>query len=221
MAIPVSIMQSTLMHLSQDVENWFADCLEKLPGSAWLHVFAAQYAHIYRANKHIESLHLTAAEGKHGKFDVIQLVQQRRAQIRRAEEASGAGAMSVVSRIKFEKHRGLVDEHTLRARQDQMRFIEELTAPHPAPHKLDAIAKSFQKSLHLAEESFAFLLKLNPDSSSVLRKYAVFLDEVCNDNLKATKIANQADDIDAATEKEQAEIGAAMVMFSKVLLGAC
>jgi hypothetical protein len=205
-----------LRDFPQDVETWYADCLEKLPASAWLHIFVAQYAHIYRGNKHIESLHLTAAEGKNGRFDVAQLVQQRRWHIRRSEEAAGGGTMSVVSRIKFEKHRGLVDEHTLRARRDQMRFIEELTAPRPAPDKLDDIAKSFEKSLRLAEESFGFLLKLNPYSSSVLRKYAVFLDEVCNDNLKATKVANQADDIDAATEKEHAEIGAAMVMFAKV-----
>jgi hypothetical protein len=46
----------------QGVEDIYANALNRLQRSALLHIFIAQYMQVYRANHHIESLHLTAAE---------------------------------------------------------------------------------------------------------------------------------------------------------------
>ena len=48
--------------LLQGVEDIYANALNRLQRSALLHIFIAQYMQVYRANHHIESLHLTAAE---------------------------------------------------------------------------------------------------------------------------------------------------------------
>lgn len=86
--------------------------------------------------------------------------------------------MSVTSRMKFEKFSLQAEDCMLRARREQMMFWEELSASTPSLHKLDAVGASFEHDLHEASRAFEELLKLNPSSVSVMRKYAVFLDEV-------------------------------------------
>jgi hypothetical protein len=99
----------------------FADSLEVFVGSAWLHVFIAQYIRIYRGNRHVELLHLTAAESKKPSIDVEYLLYQRRRQTRQEDDSSGLGAMSVMTRIQFERYKNESEEFSVRAREKQVR----------------------------------------------------------------------------------------------------
>lgn len=47
---------------TQEVESLYSDALDVYPNSAWLHIFIAQHIRVYRGNRHLELLHLTAAE---------------------------------------------------------------------------------------------------------------------------------------------------------------
>lgn len=58
----VMILSCCCGALLQGVEDVYANALSHLQRSALLHIFIAQYMQVYRANHHIESLHLTAAE---------------------------------------------------------------------------------------------------------------------------------------------------------------
>lgn len=121
------------------VDALFADAMDAFPGSAWLHLFIAQYVNVYRGNRHIEMLHLGAAEVciRHAcnvtppvisltaqslspMADVLFLLHQRRAVIRQQDDAAAVGAMSVSSRMRFEKLRIRADNLTLKARQEQV-----------------------------------------------------------------------------------------------------
>jgi hypothetical protein len=46
----------------QEVERMFADALAAFPASARLHWFVSQYVRAFKKNRHIEQLHLMAAE---------------------------------------------------------------------------------------------------------------------------------------------------------------
>ncbi len=46
----------------QEVELMFADALAAFPSSARLHWFVSQYVRTFKKNRHIEQLHLMAAE---------------------------------------------------------------------------------------------------------------------------------------------------------------
>lgn len=48
--------------LLQRVETLYADSLERDHASPWLHMFVAHYIQVYRRNRHVELLHLAAAE---------------------------------------------------------------------------------------------------------------------------------------------------------------
>ncbi len=50
------------MNHLQEVESIYSDALDVFPNSAWLHVFIAQHIRVYRGNRHMELLHLSAAE---------------------------------------------------------------------------------------------------------------------------------------------------------------
>lgn len=46
----------------QSVETLYSDALQQFPDSAVLHMFVAQYVRVYKGNRHVEQLHLGAAE---------------------------------------------------------------------------------------------------------------------------------------------------------------
>lgn len=144
------------------------------------------------------------------------LTNQRRTAIRNQDASLGLGTMSVTARMKFEKFALRAEDSMLKARREQSAFWEELSAIKPSLVKLDLIGKSFEEARNDANQSFAELLKLNPSSVTTMRKYAVFLDEVANDPVKALKMVTQASDIDDALSKEHADISSSVVMFAKV-----
>ena len=186
----------------QDVELFLSEEMEKMRNSPWLHLFIAQYVQVYRENKHVEALHIAAAEVSSAKccqplesrsqflcvpsfaqssdapYDVAFLVQLRRAQIRQSDTSTGTGVMSVNSRLRFERFRVKADEYTLIARQEQANFWSEMSSVDPSLTVLDTVGKAFEDSCTKAEVAFQELLRLNPASSHILRRYAVFLEEV-------------------------------------------
>lgn len=46
----------------QEVDALYATALNHFPDNAILHVFVAQYLNVYRANRHLELVHIAAAE---------------------------------------------------------------------------------------------------------------------------------------------------------------
>lgn len=95
-------------------------------------------------------------------------------------------------------------------------FWDELASASPNLLKLDAIGKRFESAVKQAEKAYEELLRLNASSVTVLRRYALFLDEVWNDPGKSMKLTAQADEVDEATSKEHAEFGSSLVLFAKV-----
>ncbi len=46
----------------QEVDALYSSAVQHFPDSALLHVFIAQYLRVYRGNRHLELLHIAAAE---------------------------------------------------------------------------------------------------------------------------------------------------------------
>lgn len=156
-------------------------------------------------------------QGKKPPFDVMMLVQIRRHQLRQQDDAvKTPGSMSVASRMRFEKLKARIDEATLRARQQQAAFWAELHTLSPSLTKLDDLGSLFNQSVREAETGFEEVLKINPNSTVMLRKYAVFLEEVMNDRLKANRMATMADEYEDALAKEHDNIGLSVTLFAKV-----
>lgn len=53
---------ATCGNLTQEVDALYSRALDFFGDSAFLHVFIAQYLHEYRANRHLELMHIAAAE---------------------------------------------------------------------------------------------------------------------------------------------------------------
>ena len=66
----------------------------------------------------------------------------------------------------------------LAAREHQAEFWAELSLKSPSLARLDAIGLSIEKAMSGAEEGFKRLLRLNPNSVPVMRRYSQFLAEV-------------------------------------------
>jgi hypothetical protein len=99
---------------------------------------------------------------------------------------------------------------------EQMNFWGELINPDASVDRLDDVSSQFARFKRQASDAFDEILKINGSSSSMLRRFGVFQDEVCNEVSKSTKLFAQADEMDAMISKEHANIGSAIVMFSKV-----
>jgi hypothetical protein len=98
-----------------------ADALEQHRRSAILHIFVAQYMQVYRQNTHVELLHLSAAEAKNPAFDVSFWLYQRRRQINQESKQGGnVAAMSIVTRIKFERARSTSEKCFIVATEKQV-----------------------------------------------------------------------------------------------------
>ena len=67
----------------------------------------------------------------------------------------------------------------LAAREHQAEFWAELCMHAPSLKRLDTIGLSIERAMSSAEASFKRLLRLNPNSVPVMRRYAQFLAEVC------------------------------------------
>jgi hypothetical protein len=66
----------------------------------------------------------------------------------------------------------------LAAREHQAEFWAELALKSPSLARLDSIGQSIARAMNGAEESFKRLLRLNPNSVPVMRRYSQFLAEV-------------------------------------------
>ena len=118
-----SLIQSlaSWLLLAQAVESLYADALEKVRRSALMHVFVAQYMQVYRQNHHVELLHLSAGEAKNPPFDASFWLFQRRRQISQDEnKSSNVAAMSVLTRIKFERAKTTSDRAFILATEKQV-----------------------------------------------------------------------------------------------------
>lgn len=66
----------------------------------------------------------------------------------------------------------------LAAREHQAEFWAELALKSPSLARLDSIGLSIARAMNGAEESFKRLLRLNPNSVPVMRRFSQFLAEV-------------------------------------------
>lgn len=193
-------MSQITVFISQMIDDVFADALEQHRRSAILHMFVAQYMQVYRQNTHVELLHLSAAEAKNPAFDVSFWLYQRRRQINQDSKQGGnVAAMSVVTRIKFERARSTSEKCFIVATEKQVRalyamqlvcegftvceciqaaFWMELMKPKPSLVHLDETGRALELSISTAVKCFDELLEMAP-SATIMRKYAEFLTEVC------------------------------------------
>ncbi len=67
----------SLAFVLQQVEQLYASALEAFPSSARLHWFVSQFVRYYKVNRHVEQLHLVAAEvrGLLPFFNLMQTMQ--------------------------------------------------------------------------------------------------------------------------------------------------
>jgi hypothetical protein len=166
------------------------------------------------------------------------MILLRRAEIRKQDDAVAvSGSMSVATRMKFERLQAQADAFTLVARSEQFAFWLELASKLPSLVKLEATGRKFQAATQRAQSAFEAALLLNPQSAPVLRRYAIFLEEVscrrCSemivtDNIswmrlaqvvhntvKSVQLMATADEIDNAMIKEHSDIGASVTVFAK------
>jgi hypothetical protein len=93
----------------------------------------------------------------------------------RAEQAR---VMSVSARVRFENIRTQCEEHMLRSAEVLSLFWTELSGSSPSLSRLSSLGLGLQRSSTAAIAAFDRMLRLNPSSSTIMYRYAEFLNEV-------------------------------------------
>lgn len=87
----------------------------------------------------------------------------------------------------------VVDENATRF---QLTFWNELLLANPDLNRLQELASKIGSSISIAQESFVKLLKLNSNSTQVLRMYASFMLDVQNQPERAQVMSRRADELE-------------------------
>jgi hypothetical protein len=217
----------------------FADALADHHSPPVLNIFLSLYVRTYRRNTHVELLHLSNAEvgsvfaycvgsplsiteyvcwllqAKEPALDIQYYIFERRLQIHEADSASTTS--SVLARIKVESLRAEADHLMVHCYRRQADFWSELTKLRPSLPVLTSAGSDLEASLAKCEDLFQKMLALSPHSVVVLRMYGRFLNELCNNPLKAVQYEKQADDYAAHTGEDIDKlIGSELVLYQPV-----
>jgi hypothetical protein len=143
-------------------------------------------------------------------WDVYFFVQQRRAQLRRA---SANAILTVEHRLKLDALKSQCDMNVLSIHEREIDLWTELSHKMPVVDKVDSVGRSLLLHTSKADKCFERMLRINPTSVSIIRRYSKYLTEVKNDPLAGIAAAEKADDIEDMSNKEHAEMSSNIEML--------
>ncbi|KAA0149369.1 hypothetical protein FNF31_07228 [Cafeteria roenbergensis] len=125
-------------------------------------------------------------------WDVSFLSYQRTRQL---QERSASG-LSAVDRILFDEAWTTAIDETTKAFAAQNKLYNHAVESNPDAHRIGKLAEELFKARSAAERKFRTMLQINPDSTTALRAYSRFCDDVLGDAERATELMNKANRIE-------------------------
>ncbi|KNE66443.1 PAS domain S-box protein [Allomyces macrogynus ATCC 38327] len=180
----------SLFNRVKDISVMYTDAVKRMPDSALLHLFWAEFYLLFLRNRHMALTNYARVESKSTSFDVQFLVFRRRKLL--SENFAG----DAINFIAYEQFLSLATRYERRVTLNQTRFWAELLRKSVDIARLHKLAAAISKEITITQDNYVRVLKLNPNSPQVLRVYANFLIEVLNDVKLGRELQERADDLD-------------------------
>ncbi|KAJ3354708.1 hypothetical protein GGF32_002387 [Allomyces javanicus] len=180
----------SLFNRVKDISVMYTDAVKRMPDSALLHLFWAEFYLLFLRNRHMALTNYARVESKSTSFDVQFLVFRRRKLL--SENFAG----DAINFIAYEQFLSLATRYERRVTLNQTRFWAELLRKSVDIARLHKLAAAISNEITITQDNYVRVLKLNPNSPQVLRVYANFLIEVLNDVKLGRELQERADDLD-------------------------
>jgi len=187
----------------RDIQMLYEDASGVYSHSAMLELFAASFLGLVKGNRHLELLHLRAAESKLDtiSIDVRFFVWERLWSIDQIEVKSNTVKTSVVRRLQFDALLNESEELCLRTRGLMLDYWTEACEHTPDMSRLQSIGIDIILHIRRVENIFIQLTELAPQSTTVMRAYADFLLEIANNPKKGLELLQSAEAIEEEESK--------------------
>lgn len=202
-------MQRTLL---DHAERAVKAMTSSFPQSSMAHAMAAQFYRHFHPNQYLEMMSLARASRLAPSLDVRFFVHQRAQQLREEADYGSAGAseaqsslkrgLSPIDRVLFDQQWSECQSLYKSAYRNLLTLWEVLDTARPDLFDIQTSGDSLRTVLARMHYLFRNLLRINPDSATVLRAYADFLLNLANDPSKAAECVNKADRIEEVHAKQ-------------------
>ncbi|CAE7414626.1 tmcB, partial [Symbiodinium sp. KB8] len=171
----------------------YDEMLKAWPKSAVTYASGSIFHRAYGSTVSSELTILAMARKQVGSaWDVSFLSYQRTRQL---QERSASG-LSAVDRILFDEAWTTAIDETTKAFAAQNKLYNHAVESNPDAHRIGKLAEELFKARSAAERKFRTMLQINPDSTTALRAYSRFCDDVLGDAERATELMNKANRIE-------------------------
>ena len=167
---------------------------------------ASEFFHHYRNNLYMEMKTLSMCQSATQALDIQFAVYQRLRQIREGKSQSShanGGSMTAVDRVLFDQKWKNATSHETTVFQVIYQIWQRLMSSCPDFDVLQDYAEKLAESMKGAERHYEECLKLNSESSRVLRAYGQFLGRIKGDYDKSNEYLNKADRVEEASGKNK------------------
>lgn len=164
-----------------------------LSNSSMLFMFWSLFCLYHCNNKQKSLVVLAECAKRHPAIDENFVIFRQR---KIMNEESSSENMDMLEFIICESHMRKAVKHERKAVLLQMRFWGELSSANANLQKLFLLGSSVNSEVTLADSHYAKAIQSNPKSSYVLRSYARFLLDVCNDSKRSEELMERANQLD-------------------------
>jgi len=219
----VAPLQAALSNLPHDnpllvqLGGLYKTASAALPASALLDLLYANFLGQVADNRHLERMHLRAAQAKAeaSAVDVQFFVWQRLDAIEGEEEARTASRMTVVKRLRLDGMLARARVQMAGTRALLLQYWSDLQERSPDLARVEAAGTAIMASIAATRKGFEAMLELAPQAPSLRRHYAAFLSELANDPRRAAEARTDAEQM----EEELARARTQAAVSSDLLLG--
>lgn len=92
--------------------------------------------------------------------------------------------------------------------------------PVPSLARLNKFGSEIETTIRECDDCFQKQLAVSSTSIQTLRRYAQFLQDICNNPMKALRVTSQADDLEDASARDHKEASIAVTLFHPVCVNA-
>lgn len=190
----------------RDIQNLYEDAAGIFSGSSILELFVATFLGYVQRNRHLELMHLRAAEAKSDTMalDIRFFCWERMRIIDQEEAANNSVRTSVIRRLQFDRLAVESENLCMRARQLISEFWAESCERNPDMARMSTVGTGIIVAIRQGDNVFRQLMELAPQSAAVMRSYADFLLEISNNPRKAIELLQAAEQIEEDESKAHA-----------------
>ena len=183
------------------ITDLYTEASNVLPNSSILYMFWSIFA-LYHCNNKQRSLVVLAECLKRNPLIDEEFVVFRQRKI--MNEESSSENVDMLEFIICESHMKKAARHERKAVNLQLRFWQELAQVRPNLQELFVLGSSVNAEVSLADLHYSKAMMSNAKSSNVLRSYARFLNDVCNDPKRSEELFERAQQLDEIRRRANA-----------------